>query len=178
MGELWPTVEHHELATERGIKRVPVGTWMIDPVHSSISFRIKHLGIATVRGRFTDFEGQIVAAPDYHDSRAEGTAKAASIDTDNADRDQHLRSADFFDVQNFPTIRVETTGLDHTSDGTFHVICDLTMHGVTKAVTARATVQGAEVDPWGTTAWASRSPVRSAARTSASPSTTCLTLAR
>lgn len=74
------TVEHHELATERGIKRVPVGTWIVDLVHSSISFRIRHMGIATVRGRFTDFEGRIVAAPDYHDSRAEGTASGVCMD--------------------------------------------------------------------------------------------------
>ena len=139
----------HPLETERGIRRVPTGSWTLDPVHSSVSFRIKHMSIATVRGRFTEIEGHLDAAPDYHDSGATGTAKATSIDTDNADRDTHLRSADFFDVDVYPEIRAETMSIEHVKDGTFRVAVALTMHGVTKPVTFEATVQGAEVDPWG-----------------------------
>jgi polyisoprenoid-binding protein YceI len=139
----------HDLSTEKGIRRVPTGTWVVDPVHTSISFRIRHMGIATVRGKFNDFDGRIDAAPDYHDSSASGHATAASIDTGNDDRDTHLRSADFFDVENYPDINFVTTHIEHVEKGTFNVTCELTMHGVTRAVTVEVTVQGAEVDPWG-----------------------------
>src|SRR5918992_758648 len=98
-----------KLQTEQGIVRVPTGTWRVDPAHSSVEFEIKHMMIATVRGRFTEFEGMIVAAEDLADSRAYGVVNAASIDTNNPDRDAHLRSADFFDVERYPEIQFEST---------------------------------------------------------------------
>jgi hypothetical protein len=91
-----------QVQTEQGIVRVPTGTWHVDPAHSSIAFEIKHMMIATVRGRFNEFEGTIIAAEDIADSRAFGKVKAASIDTGQPDRDAHLRSADFFDAERYP----------------------------------------------------------------------------
>ena len=106
-----------ELDTERGIVRVPTGTWTVDPVHSSVEFRVKHMMISTVRGRFGEFEGTIEAAPDYHQSKVRGTVKTASIDTNEPRRDDHLRSADFFDAEHHPTIGFESTAIEHVNEG-------------------------------------------------------------
>jgi polyisoprenoid-binding protein YceI len=138
-----------EIETERGIVRVPTGTWTADPAHSSVEFRVKHMMISTVRGRFTEFEGTIEAAPDYHDSRVQGTIKAASIDTNEPDRDNHLRSPDFFDVDNHPEITFSSTAIEHVRKGDYRVSGDLTMHGETRPVTFEVTVHGVERDPWG-----------------------------
>jgi len=106
-----------EIQTERGIVRVPTGTWTVDRAHSSIEFRVKHMMVSTVRGRFTEFEGTIRAAPDYHDSRVWGTIESASIDTNEPRRDEHLRSPDFFDVATYPTISFESTRVEHVEGG-------------------------------------------------------------
>jgi len=137
------------LDTERGIVRVPTGTWTVDPVHSSVEFRVKHMMISTVRGRFSEFEGTIDAAPDYHDSRVRGTIKAASIDTNEPNRDAHLRSADFFDADNHPTIAFESTSIEHVDKGDFRVSGNLTMHGETRPVVFEVTVHGVVHDPQG-----------------------------
>jgi polyisoprenoid-binding protein YceI len=138
-----------QLQTEQGIVRVPRGTWQVDPAHSSVEFEIKHMMIATVRGRFTEFEGTIVAAEDLADSRAYGVVMAASIDTNNAERDAHLRSADFFDVERYPEIRFESTRIEPLGGPRFRLLGDLTIKDVTREVELEATVEGAERDPWG-----------------------------
>jgi polyisoprenoid-binding protein YceI len=138
-----------QLETARGILRVPTGTWAVDPVHSSVEFRVKHMMISTVRGRFGAFEGTIEAAPDYHDSKVYGTIDAASIDTNDARRDDHLRSADFFDVENHPTVRFESTTIEHVKKGDYRVTGDLTMHGETHPVDVDVTVHGVTRDPQG-----------------------------
>jgi polyisoprenoid-binding protein YceI len=138
-----------ELDTERGIVRVPTGTWTIDPAHSSVEFRIKHMMISTVRGRFSEFEGTIQAAPDYHDSKVRGTIKAASIDTNESNRDAHLRSADFFDAEQHPDITFESTRIEHTDKGNYRVGGDLTMHGETRPVEFEVTIHGVTHDPQG-----------------------------
>ena len=91
------------LQTERGIVRVPAGTWKVDPAHSSVGFEVKHMMIATVRGRFTEFDGH-ASRPheDLAESRVYGSAQVASIDTGQADRDAHLRGPDFFDAERYP----------------------------------------------------------------------------
>ena len=138
-----------EIETERGIVRVPTGTWTIDRAHSSIEFRVKHMMVSTVRGRFTEFEGTIRAAPDYADSRVWGTIEAASIDTNEPRRDEHLRSPDFFDVATYPTISFESTRVEHVDGGNYRVTGDLAMHGETQPVTLDVTVHGVVQDPQG-----------------------------
>lgn len=138
-----------QLETEQGIVRVPTGTWTVDRAHSSVEFRVKHMMISTVRGRFTEFEGTIEAAPDYHNSKVRGTIDAASIDTNEERRDAHLRSADFFDVEQHPTISFESTQIEHVNGGDYRVSGDLTMHGETRPVTLDVTVHGVMQDSQG-----------------------------
>jgi polyisoprenoid-binding protein YceI len=138
-----------QLKTEQGIVRVPTGTWMIDPIHSSIGFEVKHMMISTVRGHFKRFEGTLEAAEDYHDSRVWGTVQVASIDTNNADRDEHLLSADFFDAENHPQIHFESTAIEHVALGAYRVSGGLTIRDVTREIQVEASVEGAAIDPWG-----------------------------
>jgi polyisoprenoid-binding protein YceI len=133
------------------ITAIPTGTWNVDPSHSSIEFRVKHLGISTVRGSFREFEGRIEIGEDIGSTKAYGKVKAASIDTGEPKRDEHLRSADFFDVENHPDITFESTSIEVIDEDEFHVTGDLTMHGVTKPITLHAEVTGIEEDPWGNT---------------------------
>jgi polyisoprenoid-binding protein YceI len=136
--------------TERAMVRVPPGTWTIDPIHSSVGFKIKHMMIATVRGQFTEFEGTIVAAEDDPaNSHVSGSVEVASIDTANADRDAHLRSPDFFDAERYPQITFESTRIRHIDGGRFAVAGNLTIKGITREVELQATVEGADTDPWG-----------------------------
>jgi polyisoprenoid-binding protein YceI len=128
---------------------VPAGTWSVDPIHSTVGFAVKHLGIATVRGKFEDFEGTLEIGENDETARAYGTVQGVSINTGDAGRDEHLRSADFFGVEQNPELRFESTGVEQIDEDTFEIAGDLTMNGVTKAITLTAEVQGEETDPWG-----------------------------
>jgi len=126
-------------------------TWTVDKAHSTVTFKIKHL-MSKVTGSFTDFDGTITT--DFANLGASGvsfTIQAASIDTANGDRDKHLRSADFFDVEKFPTITFASSKITKTGDDTFAVTGTFTMHGVAKEVTLPVTFLGAAQDPWGNT---------------------------
>jgi polyisoprenoid-binding protein YceI len=138
-----------ELQTEQGNVRVPTGTWHVDPAHSSVEFEVKHMMIATVHGRFREFDGTIEAAEDINDSRVYGKVKAASIDTNDETRDAHLRSADFLDVAKHPQITFESTHIEPLGGPEFRMTGDLTIKGVTRTVELDSTVEGAELDPWG-----------------------------
>jgi polyisoprenoid-binding protein YceI len=121
----------------------------VDKVHSEVSFQVKHL-MSNVRGRFTDFGGKVSIDPSRPEASAvEFTIKAASIDTANADRDKHLRSADFFDVEKTPEITFKSTSIGKTGENSYAVTGDFTMHGVTKRVTLPVTFTGFATDPWG-----------------------------
>jgi polyisoprenoid-binding protein YceI len=137
--------------TEQGkdIVRVPPGTWNVDPTHSSIEFEIKHLMIATVRGRFKEFEGTIFAAEDIDNSHVSGAVKTASIDTNEPARDDHLRSADFFDTEHYPEIRVASKRIEPLGGPRFRVAGDLTIKDVTREIELDATVEGVARDPFG-----------------------------
>jgi polyisoprenoid-binding protein YceI len=128
---------------------VPAGTWAVDPVHSTVGFSVKHLGIATVRGKFDQFEGTLEIGAGDESARAYGTVQGVSVNTNDAGRDEHLRSADFFGVEQNPELRFESTVITQADDDSFQIAADLTMNGVTKPVTLTAVVQGTEIDPWG-----------------------------
>jgi polyisoprenoid-binding protein YceI len=140
-----------EVMTTTAITAIPTGTWNVDPSHSSVEFRVKHLGISTVRGSFREFEGHIEIGDDTDSTRAYGTIKAASLDTGEPKRDEHLRSPDFFDAENYPEITFESTSIEVVDDEEFHVTGDLTMHGVTHPIRLVVEVEGTEQDPWGNT---------------------------
>ena len=126
------------------------GTWSIDPVHTDVSFTVRHMMVSKVRGRFADFEGVVVTAPEPLDSSVEVSIELASIDTGNADRDAHIRSDDFFGVDHYPTMTYTSTGIRRSGDD-FVVDGDLTLRGVTKPVSLEVEVNGFGPDPFGGT---------------------------
>ena len=128
------------------------GTYAIDPAHSSINFAVRHLLINDVRGRFDDYSGTILYnADDVSRSSVEFTAKVASIDTDIAKRDEHLRTADFFDVAKYPEMTFKSTRVERKGEDGFIAHGDFTLHGVTKQVALPFKLAGAVKDPWGGT---------------------------
>ena len=92
--------------SDRTTSLIPIGTWTVDAAHSTVGFAVKHMGIANVRGKFTEFEGTLEVGEDLAHSSAQGSVKVASISTDEKQRDEHLRSPDFFNVEEFPEIHV------------------------------------------------------------------------
>jgi polyisoprenoid-binding protein YceI len=128
---------------------IPTGTWVVDQAHSKVGFAVKHMGIATVRGEFKDFAGTLEIADDLSSANAYGTVKAASIDTNEPQRDAHLRSADFFDVETFPELAFESTSIEAVDEDTFRITGDLTLHGVTNEIVLTAEINGTDVDPYG-----------------------------
>ncbi len=126
---------------------LPTGTWRVDPVHSSVEFQVKHLGIATVKGQFTEFEGTLEVQPEA--VRAYGRIDVASVDTREPQRDEHLRSADFFDAQRYPEITFESVAVRPLTEDTFEIDGDLTIHGITRRVSLEAVLEGSETDPQG-----------------------------
>ncbi len=126
---------------------VPTGTWTVDPAHSKVGFAVKHMGITTVRGEFGEFEGTLEISDDLASARAYGTVRTASVDTNQPQRDEHLRSADFFDAENHPEIRFESTQIELADEDTYRITGDLTLHGVTRQLVLNAEIQGTETDP-------------------------------
>lgn len=119
-------------------------TYKIDPVHSEVSFKIRHL-LAKTSGRFTKFSGTIkVDTADISKSSVEVTIEVASINTDNADREKHLKSPDFFDVEKYPTITFKSTSVKEVVKGKLEVTGDFTLHGVTRRITFPITNAGTQ----------------------------------
>jgi polyisoprenoid-binding protein YceI len=142
-----------QLTKEYEGTQVPqAGTYAIDTSHSTVEFVAKHLMVTKVRGRFADFRGTVTIAEVPEASQVEVTIDAASISTGNPDRDAHLRSGDFFDVENHPTLQFRSTGVEHVADGEWKVDGDLTIRGVTRPVTLHVEFNGAATTPWNTTA--------------------------
>ncbi|MDB4889737.1 MAG: YceI family protein [Gemmatimonadetes bacterium] len=124
-------------------------TWKLDPSHSTVEFSAKHMMFTTVKGRFTEVEGTITAPNATLDGASVvATMKTASIDTRTEQRDQHLRSADFLDAENFPDVTFKSTKLAGTKEK-FSMTGDLTIRGTTRAVTLDVTYEGTGIDPWG-----------------------------
>jgi polyisoprenoid-binding protein YceI len=126
------------------------GTWDIDPVHSEVSFQVRHMVVSKVRGRFDTFIGTIVTAEDPTRSSVQVSIDAASINTANPDRDAHVRSADFLDAQTFPQISFNSTGV-RADGGDYRVDGELSIRGVTKPVTLKVEANGFTPDPRGGT---------------------------
>ena len=139
------------VALASGLAASPVAadTFVVDRAHSEAMFTVRHL-ISRVSGRFQDFTGTIVGDPAKPtEAKVEFTLKAASIDTDQDDRDKHLRSAEFFDVEKFPEITFKSTKITPTSGkNKYDIAGKLTIHGVTRDVTIPVTYLGSVVDPW------------------------------
>lgn len=127
-------------------------TWNIDGSHTRTGFSVKHLVISDVKGEFAKTAGKAqIDEADLSKSAVEVTIEAASVDTRDEKRDNHLKSADFFDVAKFPTITFKSTKVEAGKDGALTVTGDLTMHGVTKPVTLEGSITKAITDPWGLT---------------------------
>ncbi len=124
--------------------------YTIDAAHSEVLFKVKHLGISTITGRFANLSGAFTFAADAGETpAATAIIDAASIDTNNEKRDAHLKSPDFFDVEKYPQLTFTTTEVSSLKEGRFTVAGDLTMHGVTKPVVLEAAWSGSVKDPWG-----------------------------
>lgn len=124
--------------------------WAMDVAHSGIDFSVKHMMIAKVKGVFNEFTANIAADPaDLTTAEIDFTVDVASINTRNSDRDAHLRSADFFDVENHPTMTFKSTSIVNNGDGEYDVTGDLTIRGVTRSETFAVTFEGSGKDPWG-----------------------------
>jgi polyisoprenoid-binding protein YceI len=127
-------------------------TWSIDPSHSEIGFKVKHMMFTNVSGKFNDFKATIENNEnEFETSTISFSAQVESIDTNNIDRDNHLRSADFFDVENFPEISFQSTNIKKNNESQFEISGDLTIKEATVNVTLEAEYSGIMKDPWGNT---------------------------
>ncbi|MBB4071940.1 polyisoprenoid-binding protein [Leucobacter sp. OH2974_COT-288] len=124
-------------------------TWNIDPVHSEVSFTVRHMGISKVKGNFADFSGTIVTAANPVDSTVEATVQVASVSTNNKDRDQHLQTSDFFAADEFPTFEFKSQNIEFQSPQEAKITGELTMRGVTKEVTFDAELGAFGEDAYG-----------------------------
>jgi polyisoprenoid-binding protein YceI len=129
-----------------------VSKWAIDPSHSEISFKIKHLVVTTLTGKFDTFEGTLESAnEDFSDAKISFSADVASINTGNADRDGHLKSDDFFNAETFPKLIFNSTSFTKTGDTEYKLVGDITLRDVTKPIELSVEYGGTIVDPWGNT---------------------------
>jgi polyisoprenoid-binding protein YceI len=127
-------------------------TYSVDPAHSRAGFTVRHMGFSKVRGRFEQFEGTVRMAPgDLSTLEAEAILQTSSVTTGDAKRDDHLRSADFFEAEAYPTLTFKSTSVRGTNGQRFTLVGDLTMHGVSKTVELNGEYLGEGTDPWGGT---------------------------
>jgi polyisoprenoid-binding protein YceI len=133
--------------TVGGVELPPPGSYTIDPVHSSVGFVARHLMVTKVKGQFKKFSGTIEIAEVPEESHVSATVEAASIDTGEPNRDNHVRSADFLDVEHYPNITFESTKLVPGKGAEFKIEGNLTVHGVTRPITLDAEYQGVIVHP-------------------------------
>ena len=138
----WSASETRAQAPAPASPAVPLtGAWTIDPLHSNVSFAIKHMGLAMIRGRFDEFAGTITAGGTPEKSSVQVTIKTASIDTDIAARDEHLRKPDFFDAEKYPEITFRSARVEKARDG-FVAHGTLTMRGVSREIALPFTLAG------------------------------------
>jgi polyisoprenoid-binding protein YceI len=129
-----------------------MATFNIDPNHSEVQFKVKHLVITTVTGRFKKFEGNMQAEKeDFSDAKINFTADANSIDTNNEQRDGHLKSDDFFNAEKYPALTFTSKELKKTGGNNYKLTGDLTIRNITKSVELDVEYEGTAIDPWGNT---------------------------
>ncbi len=128
-------------------------TWNIDPAHSAAEFKVKHMMISNVKGRFSGLSGTLTLhEPEHTLTRVEASIDVATVNTGDVQRDGHLKSGDFFDVGKFPVMTFKSTRVEPKGDGEFAVTGDLTLHGVSRPVAfAVSDLSGPGKDPWGNT---------------------------
>ena len=136
--------------TATSIPDYVAGTWTVDPVHSEVGFSVRHMMVSKVRGRFNTFSGEIVTGENPLNSSVTAEIDLASIITGNEQRDQHIRSADFFEVETYPTMTYRSTGVRAEGDG-YILDGELTLKGVTKSVPLNLELNGFGPDPFGGT---------------------------
>ncbi|GAB3622138.1 YceI family protein [Mariniluteicoccus endophyticus] len=127
------------------------GTWTLDPTHTRIGFVARHAMVTKVRGSFNEFEGTATTGGNLSDAKIDVTIQVASVDTRNADRDAHLRTGDFFEVEKYPTITFTSTHVEAVDAETLRVTGDMTIKDVTKPVTIDFEYSGTAQDPYGNT---------------------------
>lgn len=141
------TIERHIMSEVT--TAVPTGTWVLDPSHTEIGFTVRHL-VSKVRGKFEEFESAVVVAENIAESKATAAIKLTSINTGTPDRDNHIRSNDFFGVEENQTMTFEATGIKQDGED-YLVTGDLTIKDITKAVELEVELLGVGTDPWGGT---------------------------
>ena len=135
-----------------GAETVPTsGTYALDPSHSYVSFTARHLMVTKVRGRFPVVDGSLVIADDPEQSSVEAQIDAAAVDSGDAKRDEHLRSADFLAVEQYPHVVFRSTKVENRGDGEFTLHGDLTVRAVTRPVVLQGEYLGSQASPWGDT---------------------------
>lgn len=123
------------------------GAWPVDPAHSAVEFTVRHLGLSKVRGRFNEFDATLTVGQSLDDVSVQAAIDLASVDTNQPDRDAHLRSTDFFDTETHPRMTFASTGIADRGDGSYQLDGDLTINGVTKPVALDVEFNGTEDYP-------------------------------
>lgn len=132
-------------------KEAPAGTWTLDPSHSEVGFTVRHAGISKVRGGFKEFQAQLTTGETLEEFKASADIKAASFDSGSADRDAHVRSGDFFAVDEYPVLSFDSTNFKKDGEDEFLVEGNLTIKDTTLPVVLKASFNGFAVDPFGNT---------------------------
>src|SRR5450631_1334717 len=139
------------MSTSEATVLIPAGTWELDPSHSSVNFSARHLMVSKVRGRFTSFHGTVTVPANPLQSSVDVVIDTPSIDTRDDNRDTHLKSADFADVEKYPTITFTSTGVTGLHGNGFTLNGNLTIREVTRPVELEVEFNGVQQDPWGGT---------------------------
>jgi polyisoprenoid-binding protein YceI len=126
---------------------IPVGTYSVDTAHSNVGFEVRHMGIATVRGSFHSFEGKLDATGDA--AVLEGTVAVDSVDTNEENRDGHLKAPEFFDAAQYPQITFTSTASEPNGEGQIRLLGEITIKGITKPLELVGTIAEGGEDPWG-----------------------------
>ncbi len=137
--------------TWQGLEIPPAGTYDIDPAHTDLEVIARHMMFAKVRGRFEEFSGHLVVGDDPTTSSIEMEVKAASINTSEGQRDEHLRSDDFLNTEQYPNITIKGSDPEHVSGQDYRITVDVTIRDVTKPVEVTFSLEGVTKDPWGNT---------------------------